>query len=74
MKYRRAFNIWDVSAQMIPNIQPGQWVFAGSRDSMGRFLGVKPSGSVVVGWKGNAAAHKSPRAYNRALRDYARGG
>jgi len=74
MKYCRAFNIWEIPAQMIPKIQPGQWVYAGKRDTMGRFLGVKPSGSVVVGWKGNAAGHKSRRAYYRALRDYALGG
>lgn len=73
MKYTKAFDIWRLTPVEIRRLQPGQWVFAGERDSRGRYLGIKPSGSVVVGWLGNARNHSPRKAYYRALRDYALG-
>jgi hypothetical protein len=78
MKFLPAFNIWSTPVELLKHAQPGQWVYAGTRDenSMGRFLGVKPSGTVVVAWQGNTR-NRGDRAakldYIRTLRAYARG-
>lgn len=75
MKFQKALDIWNATSQDIAKLQPGQWVFAGNRDSMGRFLGVKRSGSVVVAWLGNERNHGNYAArleYIRTLRQYAK--
>lgn len=74
MKFTKAV---DIHATPAETLQPGQWVFAGTdggagSPTRGRFLGVKPSGSIVVAWMGNARSHSSVNSYVRSLRDYAR--
>lgn len=73
MKFLPAFNIWAVPAELLAKAQPGQWVYAGTPDSMGIFLGVKRSGTVVVAWHGNAKNQSSYRDYVNTLRQYAKG-
>ena len=73
MQYQPAFNIWSMPASFYKHIQPGQWVYAGTRDQVGRFMGVKRSGTVVVAWLNNARKHDRPSAYFKTLRDYAIG-
>jgi hypothetical protein len=74
MQYTKPLNIWSMSQQQIHQMQPGQWVYAGNPADRGQFLGVKPSGSVVVAWRNNAANHgKNRLAYIRNLRQYAKG-
>lgn len=76
MRYQSPVNVWQASPEALAKLQPGQWVYAGEPDSKGRFLGVKPSGSVVVAWLGNERNHgdRAGRlAYVRALRRYAKG-
>jgi hypothetical protein len=73
MKYTKALDIWRLKPQEIERLQPGQWVYAGERNSMGRYLGVRRSGSLVVGWLGNARNHSPRKSYYRALRNYALG-
>lgn len=77
MKFQPTKDIWALSETQIKKLQPGQWVSAGpaeaSKDNCGVFCGVKPSGSVVVAWNGNAKSRPSRKAYRRALMDYAKG-
>lgn len=69
MQYQPTFNIWNIPAPLLRYIQPGQHIYAGDPSARGVFLGVKPSGTVVVAWRGNGKS----REYISALRDYARG-
>ena len=73
MKFTKALDIWKLTPAEIARLQPGQWVYAGEPTSKGRYLGVRPSSSVVVGWLGNARNHSPRKSYYRALRDYAIG-
>jgi hypothetical protein len=71
MKYQKTVNIWNTAPE---SLQVGQWVTAGSDPtSKGIYLGVKPSGSVVVAWYMNAKGQRSFRKYIQTLRHYARG-
>lgn len=70
MKYTKTVNIWDTPPT---KLQIGQWVTAGTDpDSKGIYLGVKPSGSVVVAWYHNAKRNQY-KSYIRTLRNYAMG-
>lgn len=73
MKYLPAFDIWSTPAELLKHVQPGQWVYAGNKEDKGRFYGIKPSGSIVVAWQGNAKRSGNLKGYYRALRDYAKG-
>lgn len=73
MRYLPAFDIWQVPTELLSHAQPGQWVYAGDKESIGRFYGVKKSGSVVVAWRNNALNSGSPKEYYSALRMYAKG-
>lgn len=73
MKYLPAFDIWATPAELLKHVQPGQWIYAGSKDHRGRFLGVKRSGTIVVAWSENAKRSGGIRGYYRALRHYAKG-
>jgi hypothetical protein len=75
LNFVKAFNIWDLPVESLAAIvRPGQWVYAGDRDSMGRFLGVKRNGIVVVAWRENARRYPDgKKAYYRQLRNYALG-
>jgi hypothetical protein len=75
MRYTHSPNIWQLTEQQIKHLQPGQWVYAGDPGSKGQFLGVKPSGTVVVAWLGNIRNHRGQcRSYLNKLRQYALGG
>lgn len=63
MKFVPAFNIFDVPRSLLSHAQPGQWVYAGDKGAMGRFVGVKSNGIVVVSWKRNADSVKTLRQY-----------
>jgi hypothetical protein len=71
MKYQPSFNVWAMPDAFYKHIQPGQWVYAGSKDNKGIFLGVRKSGTVVVAWYMNAKSHKSFRDYVKTLHNYA---
>ena len=77
MKFKPTVNIWEAPEEACKHLQPGQWVSAGKpdprRDNCGVFCGVKPSGAVVVAWNGNVRQARSPKAYRKALMDYAKG-
>jgi len=76
MKYTPAFNVWSVPKELLAHAQPGQWVYAGDKSAMGRFLGVKRSGVVVVAWLGNERNQGDRAArldYIRCLRNFALG-
>jgi hypothetical protein len=74
MQYTALQDIWSMPQHQINHMQPGQWVYAGNRNDRGQFLGVKPSGTVVVAWLGNMRNHGRNRvAYIRSLRQYAKG-
>jgi hypothetical protein len=71
MRYTKTVNIWNTAPE---SLQVGQWVTAGTDPtSKGIYLGVKPSGSVVVAWYMNAKGQKNFRQYIQTLRHYARG-
>ena len=71
MKFCAPVNVHALSDEALKALQPGQWVYATDRDARGQFLGIKPSGSVVVAWLSNTRSHKDQPAYRHALRDYA---
>ena len=66
-KFVSAFDIWQVPEYLRPHIQPGQWVYAGTRASLGRFYGASKY-TCVVAWQGNAKGRG--RSYQKALSDY----
>ena len=72
-RYVTAFNVWGADNATLASALPGQWVYAGDRSSMGRFYGVKSSGTVVVAWLGNARKHAMQREYFRTIYNYAQG-
>ena len=72
-KYVPSLNIWNMTESAIAALPIGQWVYAGKPEDKGIFLGVKPSGSVVVAWYQNAISRASFRAYVNVLRKYAKG-
>lgn len=72
MQYQKAFDIWAMPAPFYKHIQRGQWVYAGRADNKGIFLGVKPNGTVVVAWYGNAK-RQNFREYIKTLTAYSKG-
>ena len=72
MKFTHSFDIWSVPVSLLKHAQPGQWVYAGTKDNKGRFLGVKKSGTVVVAWHGNTQARSDKAGYIKTLRTYAK--
>lgn len=72
MKYIQAFNIWNIPNELIKYIQPGQHIYAGTKDNKGIFQGIKSSGIIVVAWKGNIDNKPNKREYIKTLRDYSK--
>jgi hypothetical protein len=76
-KFRKMVNIWEMEQDDRAQLTPGQWVSAGPADedrmNIGRFYGVKKSGTTVVAWRGNAIRSGDVRAYNRVLYNHAKG-
>lgn len=74
-KFTKAENIWALNQEEREALQPGQWVYAGHPSNKGRFLGVKPSGTVVVAWHDNAKGRGKGgyTSYISTLRRYAKG-
>ena len=72
MQYQKALDIWQLSDKSIKQLQCGQWIYGGESKNLGRFLGVKKSGTVVVAWQGNASFQKSYNGYIQALLNYAK--
>lgn len=63
MKFVTAFNVFDVPRSLLRHAQPGQWVYAGDKGAMGKFLGVKKNGIVVVSWSRKVDSVKTLRQY-----------
>ena len=72
MRYQKALDIWRLTDKQIQNLQTGQWIYGGNDKNLGRFLGVKKSGTVVVAWQGNASFQKSYIQYIKQLLNYAK--
>jgi len=76
-RYRKPLDIHALTSEERQRLQPGQVVYAWEEDgAKGRFMG--SNGRIdVVAWFGNAKGwRRMPggiAAYNRALRDYAKG-
>jgi hypothetical protein len=66
MKYKAAVNIWNLNEKGLQNLQIGQWVYAGNRDTMGRFYG--QGRTTVVAWVGNGKGRW--KEYTKAIYDY----
>jgi hypothetical protein len=58
MRYTTAFDIWQIPADLRRYIQPGQWVYAGSRDTKGRYLGQTAGGVDVCAWLDSSRLHR----------------
>lgn len=71
MKFHKAIDIWAIPQYLLKHLPAGQWVRAGRDGPLGRFYGVRPSGVVVVAWKGNANASGRYFDYCRSLHQYA---
>lgn len=72
MRYTKTVDISRLTETQLRALHIGQWVYTDSV-TRGRFWGVKPSGTVVVAWQGNAKGHTNYWQYQRALLNYARG-
>jgi hypothetical protein len=77
MKYQKTVNIYSMTKEQVSALPCGQWVSTSSDVSdsnhIGRFYGVKKSGSIVVAWNGNARRAPEWKAYQKALYNYAKG-
>jgi hypothetical protein len=73
MKFLKAMDIQALDEAQRKRLQVGQWVYAGNKSCMGKFLGVKRCGTVVVAWQGNAAKSGDVLGYWHDLLQYARG-
>jgi len=73
MSYKKILDIGKLAEAEIRKLTPGQWVYADQDGPLwrGRFWGVKPSGTVVVAWQGNARNFGNWREYQQKLRQYA---
>jgi hypothetical protein len=75
MRYQPTINIHNLTDTQRAALQVGQWVATTDQvtkpEERGIYLGIKPSGSVVVAWHGNAKGHNY-RVYVKTLRAYAR--
>lgn len=67
--YTKAVDIWAMTDEAIALLQPGQWVYAGDRSQMGRFLG--QGATTVVAW---ASRHPKGKRYRDYLKKYAQYG
>lgn len=65
-RYTAAVDIWTLTDAQRAQLQPGQWVYAGTRDNVGRFYG--QGASTVVAWRGNWKGRF--KEYTRAISDY----
>lgn len=74
MKYSKVVDIGKMSETEMRKLQRGQWVYTDQDAPLwrGRFWGVKPSGTVVVAWQGNASKQSSYWEYQSALLNYAK--
>ena len=75
MKFLKAMDIQALDEAQRKRLQVGQWVYADNKSCMGKFLGVKRCGTVVVAWQGNAKRRGagSVTSYWHDLLQYARG-
>ena len=75
MRYQPTINIHNLTDTQRAALQVGQWVATTDQvtkpEERGIYLGIKPSGSVVVAWYGNTKG-RDYRAYVQTLRAYAR--
>jgi hypothetical protein len=71
MQYQKAFDIWAMPTEFYKFIQPGQWVYAGDKNNIGRFYGIKSTGVAVVAWLGNARKHPKPSEYFKTIHTFA---
>lgn len=76
MKYTKPRDVWALTDTQLKQLQIGQWVYAGDPSNKGVWLGMKPSGTKVVMWLGNARNRKETggyRKYQQGLLQFARG-
>lgn len=71
MKFSKAVNLWALQDSQVKALQAGQWVYGGEPSNKGRYLGTKPSGTVIVAWQGNTNQQASKAGYIKSLRAYA---
>lgn len=71
-RYRSTIDIYTLNDDQRAKLQPGQWIGNGSTEPTGRWMGMGRAGTAIAAWRGNARQAKGgPRAYYRAIRDYA---
>ena len=73
MQYVKSMNIQALDEAQRKRLQVGQLVYAGNKSCVGKFLGVKRCGTVVVAWQGNAKKGGNVTGYWNSLRQYAKG-
>lgn len=76
-RYRSTVNVWTATDAELATLLPGQWVSAGepdaTRSNCGRWYGIKPSGTKVAAWNGNARRSGNWRAYQQTVYAFAKG-
>jgi hypothetical protein len=74
MKYTSVVDLNKMTIPEMRKLQRGQWVYTDQDRPLwrGRFWGVKPSGTVVVAWQGNARKQSSYWEYQSTLLNYAK--
>ena len=71
MVFSKAIDIWNFPRELLKYLPAGQWVKAGPDGDLGRFYGVKKSGTIVVAWKNNAKKNDY-FSYCKNLHSYAK--
>jgi len=72
MRFHKAIDIYNFPPELLKHLPAGQWVKAGEDGPLGRFYGVKKTGTVVVAWKDNAKNTKDYFGYCKGLYNYAK--
>jgi hypothetical protein len=71
-RFQPALDVWQLSEGQRARLMPGQWIYAGTRDHIGRYLGQKSGGVDVVAWHKRASGFPGGyRDYVKRLRQYA---
>lgn len=69
MRFTKAVDVWALSDDERRRLQPGQWVFCGEPQYLGRFYAQSETTTVVAHLNGH---RKGWPSYCRTIRDYGR--
>lgn len=66
-------NVWTASDELLSTLKPGALVYAGQKNNLGVWCGIRKNGVKVVAWHGNIHGRRDAKKYIDNLMKYARG-